>query len=144
MREIGTHGSVRVKAEPGRLGPALCFEPSGFINPACARTPLTATAPMDGQISIHIDPQLLEAVIERAVEKALSHRRTETRTEAANEGPLMYTERQASEKLGLTLTGLKEERLKGRIGFLRRGRQIRYLREHLLAYIEQWKKATES
>jgi hypothetical protein len=99
---------------------------------------------MDGQVSIHIDPQLLEAVIDRAVEKALSKRGTEARPVETSQRPLMYTERQASQLLGMTPTGLKEERLKGRIGFLRRGRQIRYLREHLSQYIEEWRKATES
>ena len=65
-------------------------------------------------------------------------------TEDASQGPLMFTERQASDVLGMTPTGLKEERLKGRIGFVRRGRQIRYLREHLSTYVDEWKKATES
>jgi hypothetical protein len=99
---------------------------------------------MDGQVSIHIDPQLLEAVIDRAVEKALSRQGVVATTEDTSQGPLMYKERQASQILGMTPTGLKEERLKGRIGFVRRGRQIRYLREHLSTYVDEWRKATES
>jgi len=55
----------------------------------------------------------------------------------------MYTESQAAKLVGNTTTGLKNERARGRIDFLKRGSSIRYLPEHLREYVNSWIRATE-
>ena len=58
-------------------------------------------------------------------------------------GQLLFSEQQAAQKLGLTTTALKEERLKGRINYLKRGRQVKYLPQHLTEYVNGWIKASD-
>lgn len=94
---------------------------------------------MNSEVIITLHPDLLEPVIERVVKRVLEGQRSSSRFEAGLSEQLLFTEQQAAERLGLTAIALKEERLKGRIRYVKRGRQVKYLPEHLVEYVDSWK-----
>ena len=110
------------------------------------------TAASDGRTVTRCEPtmtlvvpcEVLTPIIEQAVDQALARLRTVSRTVDRVESQLMYSESQAAKLLGLTPIALKNERARGRIGFLKRGTSIRYLPEHLREYVNSWIQATEA
>lgn len=99
---------------------------------------------MTTQVNISLDPETLEPLIKRIVEEVLTRQRESSPTEHDLGDQLMYSEPQAAKKLGQTPVALRDERLRGRIGYLKRGRQVRYLPQHLLDYVAEWEQSTDS
>jgi len=95
-------------------------------------------------MKIDFDPDILKPVIDLAVETALARFQDVAQFRDLLGDQLMFTEPQAARLLGLTPTALKSERAKGRIHYSTRRRQIKYLREHLLEYVENWTKTNEA
>ncbi len=98
---------------------------------------------MAPQVVINLDTDTLEPLIKRIVEEVLERQRELSLTDDDLRQQLMYSEPQAAHKLGLTPLALRDERLKGRIGYLKRGRQIRFLPQHLFDYVADWEKGTD-
>ena len=98
---------------------------------------------MDSRIHIDLDPDLFDPLIDRAIERVLARQAKLSSFADSLGDQLLFSEPQAAQKLGLTPTALKEERLKGRIHYLKRGRQIKYLPEHLTNYVDGWIKASD-
>ena len=98
---------------------------------------------MPPKIDITFDPDLFEPIIEQAIERVVARQAKVSSFSGSLGDQLLFSEPQAAQKLGLTPTALKEERLKGRINYLKRGRQIKYLPEHLTEYVDGWIKASD-
>lgn len=89
-------------------------------------------------VEIHFDPDLLVPLIERTIERVLARQRALRSFDRPLGEQLLFTEQQAAARLGMTPIALKEERLNGRIEYLKRGRQVKYLPEHLVSYVRTW------
>lgn len=90
-------------------------------------------------LRIQLDADELKPLVRQIVGEVLAE--VEERFESAN-GQLAFDEPMAAELLGLRPHQLRDERLKGRIGFTRvAGRRIRYSREHLRAYLARLEEA---
>ena len=99
---------------------------------------------MAPQVVINLDNDTLEPLVKRIVEEVLERHRELSLTDDDLGQQLMYAEPQAAHKLGLTPVALRDERLRGRISYLKRGRQVRYLPQHLSDYVADWEKGTDS
>ena len=96
------------------------------------------------QVVINLDNEILEPLVKRIVEEVLTRRHALSPTEHDPNQQLLYSEPQAAKKLGLTPIALRDERLRGRIDYVKRGRQVRYLPQHLLDYVASWEHGTDS
>lgn len=96
------------------------------------------------QVVINLDSDTLEPLIRQIVEEVLTRQRDLSATGRDLDDQLMHSEPQAARKLGMTPVALRDERLRGRIGYVKRGRQVRYLPEHLLDYVASWEQSTDS
>ncbi len=95
------------------------------------------------QVHVSFSIDALEPLIEEVIERVLAKQVKVNRTADAVQEQLIFTEAQAARKLGLSPVALKEERLKGRIQYLKRGKQIKYLPEHLVDYVTNWADADD-
>jgi len=98
---------------------------------------------MPPELRVTVNMAGLLRAVESAVERAVERQMRLVATSESHYQQLLYSERQAAERLGLTPTALKEERLKGRIDFLSRGRQVKYLPEHLIRYQTSWERTAD-
>jgi hypothetical protein len=94
-------------------------------------------------VRVTVDLTALLRAVESVVERAVGRQMRLLAISDDDHPQLLYSERQAAERLGLTPTALKEERLKGRIDFLSRGRQVKYLPEHLVRYQTSWERTAD-
>ncbi|GEM_PF-3405865 len=89
-------------------------------------------------VVINLDNDTLEPLVKRIVEEVLTRQHLLSPTGHDLGDQLMYSEQQAARKLGMTPLALRDERLRGRIECLKRGRQVRYLPAHLSDYVAGW------
>lgn len=93
---------------------------------------------MQPGVEVHLDPDHFVPLIERTIERVLARHQALRSFDQRLGEQLLFTEQQAAARLGMTPVALKEERLNGRIEYLKRGRQVKYLPEHLVAYVRSW------
>lgn len=88
----------------------------------------------DNALSLKLDAQALRPIVEEVLNLALA--RLDAAKAQVPAEPLAYTEARSAELLGMERHQLRDERHRGRItGCKILGRQVRYTREDLLAYL---------